>query len=164
MHPLTPVWDVLMYVVLPLWVMAGFTDYLCHRASDIEHANGPAESLLHWLMLGEVGVPLLATTFLKINALLMGFMIVCLVAHEITGHLDLRLATRTRNVTAFEHQVHSFLEVLPITALLLLFVLHWPQAQALLGMGAERADLTLSIKQTPLWDGSSHRSWVSGLS
>ncbi|MBV9045849.1 MAG: diguanylate cyclase, partial [Alphaproteobacteria bacterium] len=37
---LTPVWDVLVYVVLPLWVLAGFADYLCHRATHIEHANG----------------------------------------------------------------------------------------------------------------------------
>jgi hypothetical protein len=151
MHPLTPVWDILMYVVMPLWVIAGFADYLCHRASGIEHASGTQESLIHWLMLGEVGLPLMAALFLKVNALLMVFMLVCLVIHEVTGHLDLRLAMRTRNVTAFEQQIHSFLEILPLTALLLLFVLHWPQAEALFGFGPEHADWTIGSKEPPHW-------------
>jgi hypothetical protein len=29
---------ILMYFVLPLWLVAGFADWLCHRASHIEHA------------------------------------------------------------------------------------------------------------------------------
>ena len=152
MHPLTPVWDVLMYVVLPLWVVAGFIDYLCHRATDIEHANGIRESLLHWLMLGEVGVPILAAIFLKVDALLIGFFALCLVAHEITGHVDLQVAMRTRKVSAFEQQVHSVLEIMPLTAFLLLCILHWPQAMALFGLGPERADFSLELKQAPLWD------------
>jgi hypothetical protein len=55
---MTAVWDLLVYVVLPLWVIAGFADYLCHRASNIGHANGMRESIIHWLMLAEVGLPL----------------------------------------------------------------------------------------------------------
>jgi DUF2934 family protein len=27
---------ILLYFVLPLWLLAGFADYLCHRASQIE--------------------------------------------------------------------------------------------------------------------------------
>lgn len=148
---MNPVWDILVYVVLPLWIAAGFLDYLCHRGSDIEHANGAKESALHWLMLGEVGVPLLALTFLKVNALLMVFSAACLVAHEITSHLDLRLATRTRVVTAFEQQVHSVLEMMPLTAMLLVFILHWGQLQALLGFGPEHADFSLALKPQPGW-------------
>ena len=125
---MTPVWDILMYIVLPLWVAAGFVDYCCHRASDVEHANGVKETTLHWLMLGEVGVPILAAVFLRIDALLIGFMILCLIVHEVTGYLDLKLAMATRKVTAFEQQVHSVLEMMPLTALLLLTALHWPQA------------------------------------
>jgi hypothetical protein len=147
--PYTAVWDILMYIVLPLWVLAGFADYCCHRATDIEHANGAKESALHWLMLGEVGLPLLAAVFLKIDALLFLFMIVCLIAHEITGHIDLKLAMATRRVTAFEQQVHSLLEVLPFAALLLLALLHWPQAQALFGFGAAQADFSIALKQPP---------------
>jgi hypothetical protein len=142
---------VLMYVVLPLWVVAGFVDYLCHRRTHVERASGTAESAIHWLMLGEVGVPLLAAVFLKVDALIMVFMILCLIAHEITGYIDLQIAMRTRNVTAFEQQIHSVLEMMPLIAMLLLFTLHWPQALALFGAGAEHADWSLALKEPPTW-------------
>src|ERR1700761_5309296 len=146
------VWSLLVYVVLPLWVIAGFLDYLCHRASDIEHATGSKESLIHWLMVLEVAVPLLLAVFFRINALLLALMIVSLVAHEITGYLDLKIAMATRKVTIFEHQVHSVLEILPFTAILLVMALHWPQTQALFGLGREAADFSLGPKQLPRWD------------
>jgi hypothetical protein len=145
----TAIWVVLVYIVLPLWVLAGFADYLCHRASNIEHVNGVKESALHWLMIGEVGVPILAALFLKIDALLIAFMIVFLIAHELTGYADLRFAMRTRRVTAFEQQVHSVLEILPLTALLLLCLLHWRQAQALFGFGPETASFSIALKDPP---------------
>jgi hypothetical protein len=143
------IWDLLVFAVLPLWLAAGFADYLCHRASDIEQANGARESLLHWLMLGEVGVPLLAVVFFRIDALLFALMLVCWIAHELTTHIDLALAIRTRCVSAFEQQVHSFLEVLPLAALFLLAALHWDQARALFGFGPAAADLSLALKPAP---------------
>ena len=146
-----PVWDVLVWVVLPLWVLAGFADYLCHRASQIENANGARESLIHWLMLVEVGLPLGLAIFFRINALLLAVMLVCLIAHEITGYLDLKLAMATRKVTIIEHQIHSVLEVIPLMAILLIMTLHWPQTQALFGFGSERADFSLGPKQLPRW-------------
>jgi hypothetical protein len=79
-------------------------------------------------------------------------MIACLIAHEITGYLDLKLAMATRTVTIFEHQVHSLLEVLPFTAMLLVMALHWPQAEALFGFGPEAPDFSLGPKQVPRWD------------
>jgi len=36
--------SVLMYFILPLWLVAGFADYLCHRASHI--ATTPARKSL----------------------------------------------------------------------------------------------------------------------
>jgi hypothetical protein len=148
---MTAVWSLLVYVVLPLWVIAGFLDYLCHRASDIEHATGTGESLIHWLMVLEVAAPLVLAVFFRINALLLALMIVCLIAHEITGYLDLKIAMATRKVTIFEHQVHSVLEILPFTAMLLVMALHWPQTQALFGSGHETADFSLGSKQMPRW-------------
>jgi hypothetical protein len=145
------VWSLLVYGVLPLWVIAGFLDYLCHRASDIEHATGIRESLIHWLMVLEVAVPLVLAVFFRINALLLALMIASLVAHEITGYLDLKIAMATRKVTIFEHQVHSVLEILPFTAVLLMMSLHWPQTQSLFGFGRETADFSLGPKQIPRW-------------
>jgi hypothetical protein len=146
-----PVWNILVWVVLPLWVVAGFLDYLCHRRSHIEQATGARESLIHWLMLAEVMVPLSLAVFFRINALVLAVMLVCLIAHQVTGYLDLKLAMATRQVTIFEHQVHSVLEVLPLTAILLVMSLHWPQAQALFGLGPERAQWFLGPKQIPRW-------------
>ena len=58
---------------------------------------------------------------------------------------------RTREVTAFEQQIHSVLEMMPLTAMLLLFILHWPQALALFGAGPEHADWSLALKEPPTW-------------
>jgi hypothetical protein len=148
---MVPVWDVLVWCVLPLWVISGFVDYLCHRQSHIERATGPYESLIHWLMLAEVMLPLGLAVFFRINALVITLMIVCLIAHEVTGYYDLKLAMATRRVTIFEHQVHSVLEILPLTAMLLIMTLHGPQTQALFGFGPEHADFSLGPKQLPRW-------------
>jgi hypothetical protein len=56
---------ILMYFVLPVWLVAGFADYLCHRASAIESTSGWKESLLHLLQLGEMAVPTLAPFCLR---------------------------------------------------------------------------------------------------
>lgn len=145
------VWFMLVRVVVPLWAIAGFLDYLCHRRSHMEQATGVRESLIHWLMLVEVILPLALAVFFRIDALVMALMIICLVAHEITGYYDLKLAMATRPVTAFEHQVHSALEILPLAAMLLVMALHWPQTQALFGAGQEKADFSLGPKQIPRW-------------
>jgi hypothetical protein len=146
---MTAVWGILIYVVLPLWVVCGFLDYLCHRASHMEAETGARESAIHWLMISQVGAPLLLAVFCQINALLILFMLLCLVGHEITGYFDLKLAMATRKVTIFEHQVHSALEILPLTAILLVLVLHWTQTEALFGFGPGTADFALRLKPPP---------------
>ena len=50
--------SILLYFILPLWLAAGFADYLCHRASRIETTAGYKESLIHLLMFAEVALPL----------------------------------------------------------------------------------------------------------
>jgi hypothetical protein len=141
--------DLLLYAVLPVWVLAGFSDYLCHRALKIEHANGVRESLLHWLMLGEVGAAILAGTFLHIDAAVFLFVLACLIAHEVTTHFDLKLATATRLVPPIEQQIHSLLEMLPFTAFLLIAVLQWEQVLALIGHGT--ADFSVRLAPFPGW-------------
>jgi hypothetical protein len=48
--------NVLLYFILPLWLAAGFADYLCHRAAHIETTSGAKESLLHLVQLAEMGI------------------------------------------------------------------------------------------------------------
>src|SRR4051812_30659910 len=114
---------VLMYFVLPLWLAAGFADYLCHRAAHIETTSGWKESLLHLLQLVEMAVPTLAAIFLEINALIFLIMIVALILHHATAIWDVSYAYHTRVVNPTEQHIHSFLEILPLTGFLIVAIL-----------------------------------------
>lgn len=142
--------SILMYFVLPLWLAAGFADYLCHRASHIESTSGPKESLLHLLQFAEMAVPTLAAIFLEINALIILIMMVCLALHQATAIWDVRYANDTRVVTPTEQHIHGVLEMLPLMGLLVIITLHWQQFLALFGFGAEAAHFSLRLKQPPL--------------
>jgi hypothetical protein len=142
--------NILMYFVLPVWLAAGFADYLCHRAASIETTSGPKESLLHLLQFAEMAVPTLAAIFLEINALIILIMIVCLILHEATAIWDVSYAYQTRTVTPTEQHVHSFLEMLPLAGLLVIITLHSQQFLALFGLGNEAAEFDLRLKQPPL--------------
>jgi hypothetical protein len=142
--------NILMYFVLPVWLAAGFADYLCHRAASIETTSGPKESLLHLLQFAEMAVPTLAAIFLEINALIILIMIVCLILHEATAIWDVSYAYQTRAVTPTEQHVHSFLEMLPLAGLLVIITLHSQQFLALFSLGNEAAKFDLRLKQPPL--------------
>ena len=139
---------ILMYVVLPLWLAAGFVDYLCHRASHIEKTSGWKESVLHLLQFGEMAVPVLAALFLEINSGVILIMIAFLILHQATAIWDVRYASATREVSPTEQHVHSLLEMLPFTGLLLVIASHWPDFIALFGYG--RSDFSLTMKQQPI--------------
>ncbi|CCV05678.1 conserved membrane hypothetical protein [Mesorhizobium metallidurans STM 2683] len=142
---------ILMYFVLPVWLIAGFADWLCHRASHIESTTGAKESLIHLLMFVEVGIPLLAAMFLEINALIIATMIVAFLVHEATAMWDVRYATTARTVSPIEQHIHSFLEMIPLLGLVSVISLHWPQFLALVGIGPEEArfDLVWKPQQLP---------------
>jgi ABC-type spermidine/putrescine transport system permease subunit I len=141
---------ILMYFVLPVWLAAGFADYLCHRASSIETTSGWKESLLHLLQFGEMAIPTLAAIFLQINALVIATMIICLIAHEATAIWDVSYAYEKREVTPTEQHVHSFLEMLPLMGLLIVATLHWQQFLSLFGLSQEQAEFTVRLKDSPL--------------
>jgi hypothetical protein len=142
--------SILLYFVLPLWLLAGFADYLCHRASRIELTSGYRESLLHLLMLAEIAIPLLAAIFFEINALIIAMMIVGLVLHQLTALWDTSFASQKRRITPIEQHVHSFLELMPLTAALIVIILHWSQFLSLWGVGTETARFDLVFKRDPL--------------
>ncbi|MDG4878741.1 diguanylate cyclase [Mesorhizobium sp. WSM4935] len=141
---------ILMYFVLPLWLLAGIADWLCHRATHIESTTGAKESLIHLLMFAEVGIPLLAAMFLEINALIIAVMMIMFVVHEATALWDVRYATTARTVTPIEQHVHSFLEMIPLMGLVSVVSLHWGQFLALFGFGPEKARFDLAWKEQPL--------------
>jgi len=141
---------ILLYFVMPLWLLAGFADWFCHRASQIETTSGPKESLLHLLQFSEVGVPILAALFLEINAGIIALMIVVFFIHELTAWWDVSYATSTREVTPIEQHIHSFLEMIPLIAIVCVSALHWSQFQALFGFGPARPSFGLAWKAEPL--------------
>lgn len=135
--PQDPTAIIMMFFVVPLWLLAGLADWLCHRATHIERTSGSRESVFHLVMFSEMGAPLLAALFLDVNALVILFMIVMFLLHEATSFWDVEYATRLRAVTPLEQHVHSFLEIIPLLALSLIVARHWPQFLALFGAGGE---------------------------
>ncbi len=85
-----------------------------------------------------MAIPTLAAIFLQINAAIIPLMIVCLILHEGTAIWDVHYAYATREVKPIEQHLHSFLEMLPVIAVLAIAILHrnqflslfliWPRA------------------------------------
>ena|SRR5437868_8567706 len=138
----------LMYFVLPLWLAAGFADYLCHRAVHTEKTSGWRESILHLLQLGEMAIPVLAALFFEITSGVILIMTVFLVLHEATAIWDVRYASAMREISPTEQHIHSVLEMLPLTGMLLVIALHWSAFAALFGFGTP--DFSFTLKQQPL--------------
>ena len=141
---------ILLYFILPIWLLAGCADWLCHRAAHIATTTGAKESILHLLMFAEIGLPLLAAIFLQINAGIIAFMIVAFFIHEATALWDVSYAVTARDVTPVEQHVHSFLEIIPLMAILFVISLHWGQFQSLFGFGPEIARFNLTWKEESL--------------
>ncbi|MFC3574250.1 diguanylate cyclase [Streptomyces yaanensis] len=132
----------LMYGLLPSWFVPGLADWVMHRRTRIEDTAGARESLIHALMMTEVGVPLALTLRYEVNPLLLCVQLVGTEVHEATALWDVRTAVRSdREVTPLEQHIHSFLESLPFAGLASLACLHADQVRSLLrgGRGDQRA-------------------------
>ena len=106
---------------------------------------------MHLVQFSLVGLPVTAGLFLRANA---GFFLVaalCILAHHAVAYIDVRYADNKRGIRPREQMVHSFLELLPITAFLLLAAAEWPQFLALLGMSPEKPVFALQLRIMPLF-------------
>jgi hypothetical protein len=139
----------ILYCLIPLWIVAGFADWLCHRTSNISENAGAKESAIHLLMLFEVGIPLVAGLFLEINALVLLLMGIGLAAHEATGLWDLHYAHGKRDISPLEQHVHSFQEMIPMMLFALVCLLNWEQFIALITWN-DQARFLLERKRDPL--------------
>jgi hypothetical protein len=118
----------LLYVLMPFWAIPALLDWRFHRRSRIEDTTGMPEALLHTAMMVEVGVPIAAAFTLRITRPVFAGMCLCAAAHQLTTTWDVRMAAESsREVTPGEQQVHSFMEVLPLSALASIAALHWHQ-------------------------------------
>ncbi|MFL6660582.1 MAG: diguanylate cyclase [Rhizobacter sp.] len=140
----------LLWLLLPVWLLAGFGDWLCHRVQRIERSTGLRESLLHLAMLAEIGIGFAAALVLQVNAAVLLLIAACCLAHEVTTWLDLRYAASVRRIPVVEQWVHSLQLVLPWTGLISLMVIHRDQALAIVGLGDALPDWRWRWKDPPL--------------
>jgi hypothetical protein len=138
---------ILMFAVIPLWLLAGFADWLCHRRTGIERTSGLPENIFHWLLLAEGGLALLSVVLLEVNAAVMLLVLAAFLAHEASTYLELRYTVPLRQVGPFEQMVHSYMEILPLVILALLATMRWDQVVALIDGGP--LDLSLRSKLDP---------------
>ncbi|MEU6096352.1 diguanylate cyclase [Streptomyces sp. NPDC047079] len=126
----------LLYGLLPSWFVPGLADWVMHRRTRIEDTAGTKESLIHTLMMAEVGVPIALTLRYEVNPLLLCAQLAGTAVHEATALWDVRTAVDSdREVKPVEQHIHSFLESLPFAALAALSCLHADQVRSLLRGG-----------------------------
>ena len=142
--------NILLYFIFPLWVVVGFLDWLCHRRTHLEHNSGIKESLLHSLMFLEIGIPVIAGLILEITPLLLVFMICMFLIHEITAMWDVSYAVKHRYISPVEQHIHSFLELLPLFALLIVLALHWDAFMAIFEGVLTDGKPILRLKESPI--------------
>jgi len=140
----------LLFCVLPVWIGAGLFDWRRHRLTHIEETSGTHESILHALMMTEIGLPVLLALFFEVDSLVLLVIILMFFTHEATTYWDVAYADGLREVTPNEQHAHSFLEVLPFMNASVLFCLHWDQMLALFHIGKEQPDFRLRPKKQKL--------------
>ncbi len=112
----------LTLVVLPLWIVAGFVDWVFHRRSRIEHTSGTAENMFHLGLFAIVAAGATAVGLLEVNALLIAILLAVFVLHQVLTWVELRFVITRRFVGPGEQMVHSFLELLPLTVAFILVI------------------------------------------
>jgi hypothetical protein len=127
-----------LYFAMPLWMVMGFADYLCHRATRIERTSGLKESLLHALMLVEMGIPVVLCLYFEVTALILVLMIALFFIHEATALTDIAYAQGKRTIWLIETHIHSYLGVLPFMMGSFVICLNWDHFLSLWGLGSER--------------------------
>ncbi|WP_369170892.1 diguanylate cyclase [Streptomyces sp. R28] len=140
----------LLLGLLPLWVVPGLADWWMHRRTGIERTSGTKESAVHALMMTEAGVPVLMGLLARVNPLVLTTMGASALAHGATALYDVSLATGEREIRPVEQHIHSFLEVLPLTALAFTACLHPDQVRSTLRGGSHPQDWRLLPKERPL--------------
>ncbi len=116
---------VLLALTLPLWLLAGMGDWLCHRRTLIERTSGARESVLHLALYLVIAVPVALGLFLEVNALLLVFMVLCVLTHSAIAFWDTSYSQPRRYISPVEQMIHSHLEMLPVFALALTITLNW---------------------------------------
>ncbi|MAJ01524.1 MAG: diguanylate cyclase [Euryarchaeota archaeon] len=125
MDEATLVLNIILYVLLPLWGLAGMLDWWCHRQTEIEKTSGLKEAYIHCLMGVQICIPLVLSLLFEVNVLIMLMCFAALIAHEVVAHYDVHFATGKREISIWEVHAHNYLATLPFFLLLLIIVRKW---------------------------------------
>jgi len=136
------------YGLFPLWVIAGFGDYCCHRLTRIERTSGRVESSLHVVQYLQIVAGVALVVLLEVTSLVLVAVIALALLHLATGYVDIAYTTGRREISPLEQHVHSYMEMLPAVATALLVVLYWSAFAAI--FNGDSADWTIARRQQPL--------------
>lgn len=114
----------LLWVIYPIWLIAGAIDWLCHRATHIESTSGSRESWLHLAQFVSLGVFLAAALLLPYGAVALVTALAAVIVHTWLSYVDVRFTLGRRHISALEQHVHGFADVLPWVALALWIVMN----------------------------------------
>lgn len=126
--------NLLLFLFLPLWGIAGFVDWCCHRATKIETTSGIFESFLHSIMGIQIAIPILLCILFEVNV---GILLICIFVwglHELVAHFDVHYAMPKRHISVWEMHAHSYLATLPLYMLSIIFILNWDIALRLFSL------------------------------
>lgn len=116
----------LLFLFLPLWGIAGFVDWCCHRATRIEATSGFKESLMHAVMGIQIGIPILLCLLFEVNVLILILCVLVWLLHEAVAHYDVYYAAPRRHISIWEMHAHSYLATLPLYMMVMIFIINWP--------------------------------------
>jgi hypothetical protein len=140
----------LMYLIMPVWAVTGFLDWLWHKQTKIETTSGTKESLLHLIMMAEVGAPILTGLFLEMNAGSLALMAAGWLMHEATVALDVTYTQSRRKILAREQHTHSYMQSIPFEIVALMACLYPEQFLSLFGGSPEKPDFKLRFRKPPI--------------
>lgn len=142
----------LIWVLYPLWLVAGGIDYLCHRQTDIEHTSGAKESRLHVAEFATVAAIVMSAVLLEITLAVVVFLFAVACLHTFLSFIDVSYTLGRRHITTLEQHVHGVLNVVPFMAVAVLALLHWNDL--LSGTALRWKDVPLSLQGQVILIGS----------
>jgi len=114
----------LLWVIYPIWLIAGAVDWLCHRATRIETTSGSTESWLHLAQFLSLAAFLAAALLLPFSAIALIATLAAVLVHTVLSYIDVRFTIGRRHISALEQHVHGFMDVLPWVACALWIVMN----------------------------------------
>ncbi|MBM4291112.1 MAG: diguanylate cyclase [Deltaproteobacteria bacterium] len=152
--------SLILYGLLPLWVLAGFVDYVCHWRTKIHENSGGWESLMHLCMGGQVALPMWLALTCKINVLILLLCFIVLITHEVVAHYDVLYARTARHISVWEVHAHSFLETIPFFITALVVCRNWEAFMQLITLDWA-GHMGLELRDEPIGSEVGDRTFVA---